>query len=197
MLGLLRGRGRRAAFVALAVAAGALLLVVRSVGRGRAPAFCPSRGTVRRVVDGDTFDLTNGARVRLLDVDAPEFGGEREDVAMRAADALRRMIEGRPVRMEPGPRLRDAHGRWLLYVFVEEEAKGGHPAARSSDEDGILANAELVRRGLARAKGFGDPGARFAELLDAEREAREAGRGMWAHDPPARPKPLRRGEGPP
>lgn len=33
-----------------------------------------SGNTVSRVIDGDTFDLKNGTRVRLLDVESPEMG---------------------------------------------------------------------------------------------------------------------------
>lgn len=33
-----------------------------------------SGNTVSRVIDGDTFDLKNGTRVRLLDVESPEIG---------------------------------------------------------------------------------------------------------------------------
>lgn len=33
-----------------------------------------SGNTVSRVIDGDTFELKNGTRVRLLDLDSPETG---------------------------------------------------------------------------------------------------------------------------
>jgi len=31
-----------------------------------------SGNTVSRVIDGDTFELKNGTRVRLLDIDSPD-----------------------------------------------------------------------------------------------------------------------------
>lgn len=42
------------------------------------------KNTVAEVVDGDTFQLVSGKRVRLIGVDAPEYdrcGGKRRGVA--------------------------------------------------------------------------------------------------------------------
>ena len=158
------------AALATAVAKG-----LRRSGR-RGPA--PTRGTVRRVIDGDTFDLTNGARIRLLDIDAPEFGGSESEraFAQRATDALAGLLGGgrtrREVRLEYGPRVKDRHGRFLAYVFADDaRGDGGAP---------VFVNVELVRRGLACAYVGGGHGPRYDDILAAEREAREAGRGIWA-----------------
>ena len=47
--------------------------LVSSQGSRGAPAS-PEALVVARVVDGDTLSLTNGARVRLVQIDAPEVG---------------------------------------------------------------------------------------------------------------------------
>jgi endonuclease YncB( thermonuclease family) len=44
---------------------------------------------VSRVIDGDTLVLRNGARVRLVQIDAPESGGECHAAALPS-------FEGRP-----------------------------------------------------------------------------------------------------
>jgi endonuclease YncB( thermonuclease family) len=70
--------------------------------------------TVRHVVNGDTFDLTDGRTVGLLGVDAPQ----PEDCSGPGATKyLRSLIEGQDVKLleEPGVG-QDEHGRWLRYV---------------------------------------------------------------------------------
>ena len=105
-----------------------------------------------------------------VEIDAPEIGGEQADLAKASLEALVRLMGGKTVRLEPGPRLRDKYDRMLAYVFVE-----GEPGAAD-----VFVNAEVVRAGLARARVWGEPGARWDDVLAAEAEAREAGRGMWA-----------------
>lgn len=162
-------RQRRAVAVVVAMTAAAAVLVARSRARSGRGWFV-TRGTVRRVSDGDSFTLTNGSRVRLLEIDAPEMTGENADVARQSLAALVGMIGGKVVRLQPGPRMRDKYDRLLAYVLVE-----GEPGAAE-----IFVNAEIVRAGLARAKIWGKPGAKWDAVLAAEAEARGAGRGMWS-----------------
>jgi endonuclease YncB( thermonuclease family) len=56
--------------------------------------FC----TVARVIDGDTFQCTDGRRIRVRGVDTPEVGerGHRE-----ATRELQRRVEGRTVTVTP------------------------------------------------------------------------------------------------
>jgi micrococcal nuclease len=174
-------RRRRYAAAVILLAAALAMALAKGLRNARWRGFAPSRGTVRRVIDGDTFDLTNGARVRLLDVDAPEFdASERERaLAQLATDALVELIglpadglKGREVRLEYGPRVRDRYDRFLAYCFVDPaEGEEGRPT---------FVNIELVRRGLARAYLGGRHGSMYDAILAAEGEAREAGRGMWA-----------------
>jgi micrococcal nuclease len=126
-------------------------------------------GIVKRVVDGDTLVLLGGERVRLVGVDTPELDARDErtaSLARAAADFTRGLVERRHVLLELDARHRDRHGRTLAYVFTT---------------DGRLLNAELVRRGLARAYAF--PYLRRGDFQRLEREAREARRGIWADRP--------------
>jgi micrococcal nuclease len=123
--------------------------------------------TVARVGDGDSLDLRGGARVRLVQIDAPELG-EGECYSREAHSALERLVpRDSEVELEPDPRLDDVdrYGRLLRYV---------HTA-------GTNVNVELVRRGAA-APYFrrGVEGRHASELLDAVAEARDARRGMWS-----------------
>ena len=74
---------------------------------------------VSRVIDGDTIDLDNGDRVRLVQIDAPESG--EECYAAKSGRLLRQLLPvGSEVRLEADRRLDkvDRYGRLLRYVFV-------------------------------------------------------------------------------
>jgi micrococcal nuclease len=119
-----------------------------------------------RIGDGDTLDVRSGARVRLLQIDAPELGGA-ECYAPEARRELERLARpGSRIELESDPRLDDTdrYGRLLRYV---------HTAERN-------VNVDLVRRGAAtpyfRA---GEEGVHADALLDAVEDARRGRRGMW------------------
>ena len=124
------------------------------------------RATVASVIDGDTLTLTNGRRVRLVQIDAPELRDD-ECYATESAAALKRLVPpGTQVRLAPDPQLDrvDRFGRELRYVF-----KGSRNV-----------NLLLVRRGAAAPWFFDGERGRFAEhLLTEAKAARAAGRGLW------------------
>ncbi len=123
--------------------------------------------TVARIGDGDTLDLRGGARVRLVQIDAPELG-EGECHARESKVELERLATpGQRVELEADSQLdaTDRYGRLLRYVHVAD----------------TNVNVELVRRGAATPYfRSGDEGTYADELLDAVAEARDAGRGMWS-----------------
>ena len=53
--------------------------------------------TVTRVIDGDTFDISTGDRIRLADVDAPEY---YESGYSEATDYLSSLIDGKTVYLD-------------------------------------------------------------------------------------------------
>jgi micrococcal nuclease len=121
---------------------------------------------VARVGDGDSLDLRGGARVRLVQIDAPELG-EGECYAREALRELERLAPpggSVAIAADPGLDDTDRYGRLLRYVH----------AAHTN------VNVELVRRGAA-APYFrgGEEGVYADELLAAVAGAREARRGMW------------------
>jgi len=124
----------------------------------------PGTVTVTRVIDGDTIVIDSGQRVRYIGIDTPEVYPEREAYGMESWQANRGLVEGKEVRLERDVSETDKYGRLLRYVYVH----------------GVLVNAELVRLGLAEARGY-PPDTKYQDLLEQrEREARQAGRGMWA-----------------
>ena len=130
------------------------------------------KGRVVSVHDGDTITVrlsTGNAKVRLVGIDSPELDDERPEyraAGYAARDFARSRIEGLTVTLEADSKQpdRDRYDRLLRYVILG---------------DGTNLNEELVRKGYARVfeKFKFDLKARFR---DAEVEARQGVRGLWA-----------------
>jgi len=84
----------------------------------KAPDTSRAHAIVSKVIDGDTVVLQNGESVRLLGIDADEFG---EICFTEAHERLRELVLGREVVLESSERDRDKYGRLLRYIFVGEE----------------------------------------------------------------------------
>lgn len=122
---------------------------------------------VDRVVDGDTLVLAGGHRVRLIGADTPETVKPNHPVepwGREATEFTRRFVSGGEVRIEFDGSRNDKYGRWLAHVWVGDR----------------LLEEELIRAGLARAEtGYSYSLATKARFLEAQSEARVAGRGIW------------------
>jgi micrococcal nuclease len=144
-----------------------LLVAVLAFACGRAPAAPPQQARVVQVLDGDTLVLANGRRVRLLGINAPELereGRPAEFLAHKAKAYLAQLIQGKMVRLEYGQLRYDHYGRLLAHIFLE---------------DNTLAEAALLKEGLARVY-FHPPNLSHREvLLAAQKEAMDARRGIW------------------
>jgi endonuclease YncB( thermonuclease family) len=133
----------------------------------------PTQATVARVVDGDTLELDNGEKVRLIGVDAPETVHPSKPVEAFGLEASRfthDALTGELVRLTydqntAATAYRDHFGRLLAYIV------------RARDD--LDFNAELVKAGYAHAY-TKYPFDRIGEFRRYEREAREQGRGLWA-----------------
>ncbi len=143
----------------------AVTLVAAHVSGGAA-----SRSTevaiVASVYDGDTLTLSDGRRVRFLQIDTPELGsGECYSRAARTA-LLNLTPPGKPVALEADPVLdrTDRYGRLLRYV----------------KRNGVNINVELVRLGAAAPYFYRGERGRYAKtLMAAATSARKARRGLW------------------
>ncbi|MDI6798773.1 MAG: thermonuclease family protein [Candidatus Aenigmarchaeota archaeon] len=119
-----------------------------------------TRVTVARVIDGDTIELANGKKVRLLGIDAPEQGQYYYE---KAKKRLEELVEGKNVILESDVSNTDKSGRLLRYVFVDD----------------LFVNLELVKQGLANVYVVSPDVKYFSQLLEAESFAREKGVGIW------------------
>ena len=116
---------------------------------------------VTDVVDGDTFTLDSGERVRLIGVDTPEMG---EEYYAEATEHLTALILNKQVELEGDVSNRGHYGRLLRYVWI----------------DGMMVNEELVRSGLAESKHY-SPDTKYQDILDeAEVKAHDSRLGIWS-----------------
>ena len=161
--------GRRTGFVALTTLVAALLLSSPS-SRALSAAGRAESVEVVRVIDGDTLVLRDIGTVRLIGIDTPETVDPRVPVqafGKEATEFLRQMVEGQAVRVEYDAQRLDKYGRTLAYLYLRDNA---------------FVNLEMVRQGYAHAY-LNYPFRHMEEFRRAEREAREAGRGLWGQPP--------------
>ncbi len=165
-----RWRGRAIAAVALA----ALWLVAGEAAarkHGAAPPTAVRDGVAVSIVDGDTLVLDGGVEVRLVGIQAPKLALGRRGfkpwpLAPEAKAALAALTLGKRLALWYGGRKSDRHGRLLAHLTTP---------------GGKWVQGELLGAGMARVYSFADNRARMDEMLAAERAARAARRGIWAH----------------
>lgn len=124
--------------------------------------------TVKRVFDGDTVQLEDGRRLRLIGINTPERAHGRAPVEAGAEAAynwLHQRLQGQRVGLQFDRERSDRYGRWLVYLH---------------DERGADIGLALLRAGLAHANIHPPNTARSNRYLAAEAEARAAGRGIWS-----------------
>ena len=168
-------RGRRArrastaAFVLLAISAcerradvASGTAAARTSGSAPGATRGVDRCVVQSVTDGDTVRCTDGRRVRLLLIDAPErsqppFGARSRDALLKLAPP------GTPLRVELDVRATDQYDRTLAYLWRA---------------DGRMVNHEMVRGGWALVLVY-PPNVRHVDRLRAAADsAKREGRGL-------------------
>ena len=126
---------------------------------------------LRRIVDGDTLLLENGARIRLIGADTPETVKPNHPVEPFGPEATRftkEFLSDGQVYLSFDRQKLDQYGRFLAYAWRNEDMR-------------LMLNEELIRAGLARAKtGFPYSQAMKNRFRRAEDKAKSAARGIWA-----------------
>jgi endonuclease YncB( thermonuclease family) len=124
---------------------------------------------IARVIDGDTVALTNGARVRLVQIDTPEVYFGLEWWGRQASAETKKLLPpGTFVRLasEPATDSVDRYGRLLRYLIRVR--------------DGRNVNVFLVKHGDAAPHFYRRRDGRYARTLKhAALRARLLHRGLW------------------
>jgi endonuclease YncB( thermonuclease family) len=151
---------------------------VSAIWLSGAQAFCPTPGglapvAVQRVVDGDTLRLSDGRNVRMIGLNTPELGKQgRSDepfavAARKRLEALVAASDGR-VGLVPGKESKDHYGRTLAHVY---------------GADGANLEAQMLAEGLGFLVAVAPNVDLVACQQAAERNARQAGLGVWRQSP--------------
>lgn len=131
---------------------------------------------VTEVNDGDTVTIITKSflgiiikteKVRLIGIDAPELA--QEPFGRKAKNHLKKILRESDwlVKVELDVQKRDRYGRVLAYLWTKQ---------------GEMVNYRMVRDGYAMVYTVA-PNVKYAEkLLEAQRLAREEGRGIWGKD---------------
>jgi endonuclease YncB( thermonuclease family) len=154
-------------------ALGVLLIFAPIAGGAADRARAGQLARIDRVVDGDTVALTNGRRVRLVQIDTPEVYSSPECYGSQASKLTKHLLPpGTAVRLlrEPKTDAVDAYGRLLRYVI---RVRGD-----------LDVNVQLVRVGAAAPYFYDYRRGRYAKLLvRLARRARRLHLGLWGRCP--------------
>lgn len=140
-----------------------------STSQNIAPVTAPSTATaaaegtpVTRVVDGDTFEIAGGERVRVLGIDSCEMGTYGGTQAKQAAEL---QLDGESVVLQQEPGVdRDRYGRLLRYVsttsgsdFGEMMVAATHTGAARGDSDASATRLAELREQDATGRDCSEP----------------------------------------
>lgn len=157
--------------------------------------------TVTRVIDGDTFVLSNGEKVRLTGIDTPEShnnakarkdsqrSGQDVDAITKqgkeAALFTKKLAEGKKIRIEYDVQKRDRYGRLLVYAYDIDTLKR-NPQTKVPEGLVVSGNEEIFLNGSIISSGYATPltippNVKHADLFKKlYAEARSGRRGLWA-----------------
>ena len=131
---------------------------------------------VSKVVDGDTITMSNGEKVRLIQIDTPELAS-KECYGIQAKSELSKLLnQAGEVSLTSDPNLDevDKYGRLLRYVFIGN----------------TNLNLKLIEIGAAAPYFYrGEKGVYAAQLLKAAQTAQKRKLGMWGMCPGTRLSP--------
>ena len=115
--------------------------------------FCKS------IIDGDTFKLENGEKVRLIGIDAPELSQPGGD---ESRQYLTQLILNKGVTLKKGHEDRDKYNRLLRFVYIDD----------------VCINEEMIRQGYAEARYLPDSIRECYIQLEIKAETAKAG--LWS-----------------
>jgi micrococcal nuclease len=122
---------------------------------------------VTRIVDGDTFVIADGGKVRILYINAPELHNkktkQKDYYADEAKSKLEELINNKNVVLEKDVSETDRYGRLLRSVYLDKTDIGKY----------------LVENGYAEAKFYKPDLKKENEYKEAEQKAKDAKKGIW------------------
>jgi len=122
--------------------------------------FTDSSFSVNKVIDGDTIELKNNMRIRLIGINTPEKDMYFYEESKGFMEIL---VSGKQVKLERDTTDKDMYGRYLRYVYLPD----------------IFVNLEMIKSGFANAYTY-PPDVKYTDIfIEAQRSARESKSGLW------------------
>ncbi len=129
---------------------------------------------VSRVIDGDTFVLSDSQRVRILGIDCPEIARQNkhaESFSKEASEKTKSLIEHKTVKLSFDGRAFDIFGRLLAYVWLTD----------SKGKDSVFVQTELLKNGLARISYYTKEKRYYSLFYNLRNTARKKKLGIWSN----------------
>ena len=125
---------------------------------------------VSKIYDGDTITMSNGEKVRFLQIDTPELSSKECYAGQARAELVKLLGKTGNVKLTTDPKLDkiDSYGRSLRYVFVGK----------------TNINLKMVKIGAAAPYFYrGELGAYSSKILKAAENAKKKRLGLWGACP--------------
>lgn len=116
---------------------------------------------VVRVIDGDTFELESGQKVRMIGIDAPE---KVDCFSKKSAERLSNIVLSKLVKLERDVSETDRFGRLLRNVYLE----------------GVFINELMVKEGYASSYSYPPDITLQEKIVSAQKYSQENNLGLWA-----------------
>lgn len=121
--------------------------------------------TIKRVVDGDTYETSSGYKIRMIGVNTPEVFGEVQYYGHEASDFSKKRLGSQTVYLFRDVSETDKYDRFLRYLFIQN--------------DPVMFNETLLIEGYANTMTI-PPDVMFSKkFVSLERQARENSQGLW------------------
>ncbi|MCM3718148.1 thermonuclease family protein [Fictibacillus phosphorivorans] len=133
--------------------------------------------TVYRAVDGDTLELSDGRRIRLVGVNTPETTTRHEQYGKEASNYTSAQLTGKKVWMQKDVSDTDRYNRYLRLIWLSL------PTDVMSEKEirEKMFNAKLVLNGYAEPSTY-SPDVKYSDyFVKFAREARAKKTGLWAY----------------
>ncbi len=138
---------------------------------------------VTHVIDGDTFEIESGEKVRLIGIDTPETVDPHRLVGCygpEASNKSKEVLTNQRVRLEKDITDKDKYGRILRYVYlVRQDESSSAYLPQEGATSAIFYNDYLVKEGYAKSYPY-PPDTKYQELFNrSQMEAKLNKKGLW------------------
>ncbi|EGY76399.1 thermonuclease family protein [Peptoniphilus indolicus] len=130
---------------------------------------------VTKVVDGDTVITSDGEKIRIIGINAPEIS-KKEYLSLEAKDLAEKIMLNKKVFIEKDVETRDKYGRILGYIWLEIPNELNRDTIENLNYSGIA-----LRYGLARVYTF-KPNDKYQKIFNnIQKKAIKEKNGMWEY----------------